>query len=135
MQEISSSYQRVIKLFQTTYLLPTQIAKEIGISRERVRQLLVKAGLPTSREEVCSICNRPTLQGSLCHRHKNPPRRKAATITIICHTCKKERTMLASDVRRSRKVPFFFCSKKCYGIWWGSTYGFKRKERGEIHIS
>ena len=115
--------RRVATLFQTTVMLPTEIARELGISRERVRQLLKREGLPTSRKGLCSVCGNPTRRGTECHRHRKHPHTLQRVI-IECHICGGTREMYLYDYKRPRKLPFFFCSKHCYGKWLAANYGF-----------
>jgi len=48
-------------------------------------------------------------------------------VTLTCRVCGKKFTVNKSDYKvklRIRKIDGFFCSKICYGKWWGKNYGF-----------
>ncbi len=109
------------------------IATPLGITRERVRQILKGHGLPTTHwkpkkpEYVCFNCGTIThRKSSLCspkcrHEYCNP--------LVECYNCgnlfRKRQSYLkrqAIDPRYTKKRDF--CSLKCNGIIIGIEYGF-----------
>lgn len=110
-----------------------RIAEELGISRERVRQLLTKLNLPTSWETepfpTCAQCGiqftyRPGEKSSgLCKDCFMASKRSI----IICFQCRKSFLLRTKDYTyriRVRKYEHTFCSKQCWGAYAGRTYGF-----------
>lgn len=116
---------------------------KIGISKERVRQILKEAGLPTQRfrqQYLCCVCggaildrNRRTNHSPFCshkcfHEYHN--------VVMVCDYCDKtfERrlsSVLAYPCRLNKRNPKLnskgagtFCSKKCHGQWFSKHYGF-----------
>lgn len=110
------------------------IAQAVGVSRERVRQILKRAQLPTrvplktSRvDRVCSHCSAPlqrrpsrNFQYVFCNRQCYSA---AGCATLTCWTCKRPFTRQKSDVtaqshdqRYSGKV---FCGRTCYNLYIG----------------
>jgi len=99
--------------------LAINIAKEIGVSRERVRQILVRLDLPT-RIPVeplnwCCFCVKPIREGRLyCNRicHK-----RAHRVQLVCRACGVPFfvRLAAYRVRSERsKVVGLWCSRVCW---------------------
>ena len=117
----------------------TEIGKEVGLSRERVRQIAVLMGYQTpwktSREvnkSNCKICGnefQSTVGSRLCcskECYKTYHRKKYWT-TINCKKCKKEKKFLKSLIEIGRKP--VFCSKVCQGKWLAEEHGFKSQNK------
>ena len=115
---------------QDSRLTLQQIGVMVGVTRERVRQLLSKAGLQTKacrprRQRFCEVCN------SLC-----PGRRKvycsdecwhrAHWVWVECSACKRLKEVRKSYILRHAKRGYehFFCSKRCLGSRLAANYGF-----------
>jgi hypothetical protein len=108
-----------------------QIAKQIGVSRQRVYQILKEDGLPTagiftSKFPPCPGCGKPR---PWRHRHElcNNCRTKRASVQFSCDTC------LVIFSRQSYRSPFnpnrvtqnhTFCSKRCQGKYLAAHHGF-----------
>lgn len=98
------------------------IANEFGITRERVRQILFKAGVPTKRrqflwknEYFCPKCGEyKTFYARLCRKCSYAERR----ILIPCETCGKLISKVRGDIEQAIKRnpdARFFCSRECMG--------------------
>jgi len=116
-----------------------QIGYKVGVSRERVRQLLNKEGLPTKhhiRQRYCVVCGETiphyNTKGNTCSMKCF---KKLHSVTLICTACGKEFARKVSDIldynarlkhRGTNKSRVgFFCNKKCFGRWLGMMYGCK----------
>ena len=104
------------------------IARELGVSRERVRQLLVELDLPTNtaRKPVycidCGKRRRNSTKTGYCRKCWIKYQYEQSLITLICDSC-------GLSFRRQRKyVDFnyhhYFCNHRCQGRWLGLNYGF-----------
>jgi hypothetical protein len=107
-----------------------EIAKARGLTRERVRQLLRAAGLPTRHfrpSYVCLNCGKVVpghRKQVFCNKqcryeYHNP--------LIECFECgrlfrRKQSQLICPDQEHTH----YFCSRHCNGIWVGKTYGWGR---------
>lgn len=136
------------------------IGDKVGLSRERVRQILTRDGLVTKhvvrQTYYCMNCGKPT---------RNMPRRwrryivdnevfcngtcakEFHTLTLTCSTCGKVFKRPAGEVINAAQHPLhkgglIFCSKVCHGRWLGTHHGrrttthlipfqFKKRERSK----
>lgn len=116
-----------------------QIAAKFGITRERVRQILAKANLPTRHRTpgksyyACNNCGRvfpphgsrsPNIFCSWeCFKLYHQANKFA---TLACDECGKlfklRYTQLSARVKHGQK--HFFCSRSCNGRSVGKNYGF-----------
>lgn len=113
------------------------IARELGVSRERVRQIAKKEGyvmprrvVKMNRNRVCDVCGkkfyskakkkRCSEKCSLIHR------KKAYYTTSQCKWCGKEIEYLRSKKGSGRERKY--CSKKCQGKYIGENYGFSKQK-------
>jgi hypothetical protein len=100
----------------------TEIARQIGVTRERVRQILNELDLPTSFElppRYCPDCGAPILSKQIrcgqCYA-------RAHHITLRCVHCGKVflrlRGQVAREIRRRKHAPQrAFCSRECFDRW------------------
>ena len=99
--------------------LAINIAREVGVSRERVRQILVRLDLPTSfpREPTnwCCFCVKPIREGRLyCNQKCNE---RAHRAQVVCRACGAGFSLrLSAYHARSRrsKVDGLWCSRACW---------------------
>ena len=108
------------------------IAFDLGISRERVRQLLKELGLPTNLQNpkqiyLCRKCGH-TIRASqyksmLCFICKT----KTLYQELTCEVCGKRFPRRNSVVTAAKKRGYehIFCSSECNGSYNGSHYGFQ----------
>ena len=108
-------------------LTSSRIARAVGRSRQRISQVLHKLGLqhnvlPAKVLTVrpCCICGNPVSGNrKFCD--------KCRTVTFTCSICGVKCSIPRHqyDVRlRDRKVADWFCSKRCYGVYFGRHNGF-----------
>ncbi len=104
------------------------IARKVGVSRERVRQLLARSHLRTRVKvsKTCSGCGKRlsynTITG-LCRQCLSAQ----AHITLVCDYCGKEFTRLACMLTYQigkRGYQHVYCNRKCVGKVAGEKYGF-----------
>ena len=110
-----------------------RIAEQFGCTREYVRQILNKAGLPTSLrlpKSLCPQCGEPKRrQANLCPACSH----KKHWVILQCTGCGQTFERRKSNYKRntmeyqhsstfsySGKV---FCNRSCFGRWLGSNYG------------
>ena len=115
----------------------TEIAIEVGISRERVRQILTKLGLPTKVRNPyiprhCRDCGRilsKTTKGVLCFACFNLQRRKETLAELTCFQCRKTfyRSKALHNIKKEKGYKHTFCNRKCLGRWLGLNYGYGKK--------
>ncbi len=113
------------------------IGDKVGVTRERVRQILKRANLPTRHYIIkrhCAKCGVPVAGGvkycAKCHHELHH-------VKLICDTCgimfeRKLSHILAYPSRMNKrnstlnmKQVGIFCTKKCFGKWAGNHFGFK----------
>jgi DNA-directed RNA polymerase subunit RPC12/RpoP len=126
---LTGKKDQVIELRQKRLCSTCQdIATRVGISRERVRQILKRAGLPTLRYRapyLCADCGKPlnriNNKSGLCLEC----RIKSNRVPLICDTCGKLFYRKKAEIMsQSQPHTGFFCSKSCWGTKMGNTYGF-----------
>ena len=112
-----------------------EIGGRFGISRERVRQILKQAGMPTRAyypprpSYSCNYCGKEIKKGLHCNRQC---RHNACNVKIACCECGnlKEyntRRLIRGIAHGLHSTELFFCTKKCQGAWQGKQHGFKKK--------
>ncbi len=108
-----------------------QIGDKIGVTRERVRQILNENRLPTihwKQKYLCIVCgseikerNRKWKHSAFCSVECG---KKYHHPTLICDQCGKAFTRQLSYILRTKNDAGTFCSRQCYGKWLGRNYGF-----------
>jgi hypothetical protein len=106
----------------------SEIAKRVGMSRQRVFQILREEGLPTKH---CVIIKKyQCLECGAVSPHKfcsDECKKKWREIPIICNGCGKlffrDVTQFLHNYRKHNHA--LFCSRNCANRWLGETYGFK----------
>ena len=113
----------------------TEIAARVGVSRERVRQILNHAGVTRFHQDGhsvrCPACGKRTPRGyrcPLCSARRRDARRAAVYMWLTCEVCgvkfQRRRTDQAEKLRRGYKHTF--CANQCKGGFMGHTYGWGR---------
>lgn len=104
-----------------------QLGRAAGVTRERARRVLVKAGLETVRKRSrvsCERCGGPLRSGRkrFCCRACQTA---ATWVDVSCEVCGALFQLKQSHfIRRVRHgQQHFFCSKRCQGTWLGLHYG------------
>jgi len=117
----------------------TEAARRLGITRERVRQLCLQAGITKWQKgrlekKVCPICGKvfkPKLQRTKTCSAKCGNKLMGITNTSpvwverVCESCGK--TFKRRPRNINRNSPGRFCSTRCLFKWIGTTYGFGKK--------
>ena len=102
------------------------IGEDLGLSSERVRQLLKKRGITRASRvyayPICTICNLPNYKIRGKYRQKYRRHQECQSVTLTCpEPCSKVFTVLRSDARlhRERKTAtnVWFFSKSCWNKW------------------
>jgi len=100
-----------------------RIAEILNISRERVRQLLNEAGLPTSFPKQygwCALCGgaMPANRKAYCSKECST---KGKRVTFQCDYCGQDRVLIQSayNAQKRRGYKHMYCSIKCrnWGKW------------------
>ena len=118
-----------------------EVGNHLGVTRERVRQILEKHRITKPRAKKiypskfcidCGIEINHTAKSGRCGScyHKR--------VSLNCFTCEKTfdigrssykaRIHVTGTKRESKRVTPLFCSRRCYGVWFGKNFGFKKKE-------
>lgn len=121
--------QKVRELRSTNLCMNmSEIARKVGISRQRVYQILRKEGLPTKHypkiiQYECAVCG-------IISAHKfcsDKCKKKWQQIPVICTRCGK--LFIRNRHQFLTNYPHFnntlFCSRDCSSKWWAEHYGFK----------
>ena len=132
-----------------------QLGDYFGVSRERIRQLLLKSGLSkpsvfVANRPKCQVCGND-VPVSRKQRHNYicfvcQPKPTARLISCTCGQCGKwfkltvreynARTRIVTSFRVTPRITPLFCNRKCSGVYAGTHYGFiahppKKKYSGE----
>lgn len=121
--------QEVLRLILINPFMPyTAIARSVGITRERVRQILKENGLFTVRngiviEKKCPVCGK-VMSGTKSQLYKNCSTECARAsqgkkVPLVCDNCGKHFIRKSSEVIRSNT---HYCSPECY-----HSFGKKRR--------
>ena len=110
----------------------TEIGLQLGVGRERTRQLLLVEGISIrDRKKVqyeidrmCPTCGgikKPESKVCInCYKSEH-------NVTCVCEVCGEEFVRYKSQaIREGGNFPRF-CSRVCQGTWLGSQHGFKGK--------
>ena len=112
------------------------IAQQVNLTRERVRQVLKKAGLPTRgyvQRYVCLNCGKVKKKNSpYCNKKC---RHEYTHIKVACIQCgvlteHNAKNLLWQIEHKRRSTDKYFCSHQCQGRWLGENYGFQPGYRG-----
>lgn len=108
-----------------------EIGAKYGVTRERVRQVLSRAGKVTSayhQTYLCIQCGKDmgTEEKLFCNKQC---RYDYGHIKIACSYCGKFQEYsikwLIWQIEHGRRSPdLFFCSQYCHGKWLGENHGF-----------
>jgi len=121
--------QKVRELRSTNLCMNmSEIASKVGISRQRVYQILRKEGLPTKHypkiiQYECAVCGTISAHKFCSDKCK----KKWQQIPVICTRCGKLFTrnrhqFLTNYAHFNNNL---FCSRDCSSKWWAEHYGFK----------
>ena len=112
---------KVLEILGENPTLPYSIiADEVGVTRERVRQIAQRNGYPPrkgiSKPKTCPICGREfyTTSNIYCSRGcygKGGQKR----ILLNCHQCGKPMERTPGSMRN--KSGKYFCNRACFGRW------------------
>ena len=128
-REAMTTRERVAALRVADPKLTLQsIGDQVGVTRERVRQLLNEANLPTRavrelKSYPCKYCGEHVASHKKAHRRCGMD---AKTIYVRCHWCEKglrrtPGTLFLDDPAHKGR---YYCNKTCFGRWFGTTHGF-----------
>lgn len=140
MPSIRGRVEAIVEANPNKYL-QIELAREVGVTRERIRQIINEADLrhlldtvSLRRRSFCTECGKPvTKAGQLCIvcYHKKI---KAPQLEFTCDNCGNKFRRNKSEVHRQK---FHFCSKFCQGRYAGRHYGFaahgKTARKGGAH--
>ena len=103
----------------------SEIARLVGISRERVRQILNTQGLlvrSVPRVRPCKVCGKPITHSHAKYYCSRACFHRDHQVLLVCSTCGKHFLIPTSDYTlrlRDKKTNRWYCSKKCQGKWLG----------------
>ena len=119
--------EQLEKAMGSEYKSLQEVGDILGVSRERVRQLINKRGItriprPAKKYPLCDICQKPNLNAH--GENPNAPTRyqthhACTQVTLTCPECNNEFTLRRSDRRVTGQVKQdrIFCSRSCWGSW------------------
>jgi hypothetical protein len=108
-----------------------EIGNKVGVSRERVRQILSRDSLSTKHYSMtyhCNMCGeqiRKDNKSGYCKVCKV----KAHLVPLICDQCgtlfyRPQSDVITAAKRTNGKDSLTFCTKSCQGIYTANHYGF-----------
>ncbi len=117
------------------------IAKSLGRSRERTRQILVKLGLPTDLRsrgwgwDICPVCGgKKRIKAKRC-RHCYFDNLRQFRAQVPCYRCGKLIQIKQSSLKvRLRNCEHTFCSGKCNILWQWESGKLKRRRETLITL-
>lgn len=127
--QISDTTKRAIEIRQKSPCLSSQdIAKKLGVSRERIRQILSRENLPVRRVRTfkykCNHCGKPTNNRLFCSMKCQSDYH---TISLTCDFCGKLFNRKSYAEQRNIRIhnsELIFCTKQCQGSWLANNHGF-----------
>ena len=131
--QLSEKSQKIVKYRKENPCLTlTVIADKFGLTRERIRQIVSRAGIKTrhlsNSSKICPTCNgvksRQSKQCMSCFKREH-------NLDLQCFICegwfKRNQSKVIKRANTTGQV-HFFCSKHCFGTWLGkNNIGKKRK--------
>ena len=123
-------HEKIIDLRQKNPKMTlADIGRIVGLSRERVRQILVRHGLSTKAfrpKPFCPLCGKPSLRALKTSCLECKAKRK--WVYLPCDHCgravKKSRLLRERQMKDPRYTnKRTFCNKACMGQWLGANYG------------
>jgi predicted Zn-ribbon and HTH transcriptional regulator len=126
------NFGKVIELRKSTPCLTLkEVGDKLGVTGERVRQILKKAEMPTYHyfiKRYCSKCGAridKNNQSNLCRKCKIGQNK----VPLVCDQCGNLFYREPRDVlRRSQPHTGYYCSRQCYGKHFGTHYGRGRQK-------
>ena len=112
-----------------------QIGDKVGLTRERVRQLLKVSGLSTAAYRPpppmveCLNCGKPTIHKMFCSSHC---RWDYAHPLVECSECHHLFRRAKSQLSIKKPGEKLFCSQYCLGKYVGREFGFRRHPENRI---
>lgn len=107
------------------------MADELGLSRERVRQICTAHGIqrekPPDKSPTCALCGYPISYGATyCRICWQTERHHAPRLTFACEQCGEKFLRREAEVRSNAKKGILtrWCSKLCMRRWASRKYGF-----------
>lgn len=130
------NYNKAIELRKATPCLTLQeVGDKLGVSRERVRQLLNRAELPTMHYKVTNRCSKCGVEvpksnrSGLCKECKEESHR----VPLICDQCGELFYRGQHQViSQSQPHTGYYCSRQCYGKYFGIHYGRGRQPKDKM---
>jgi len=107
-----------------------RIASELGISRQRVNQVLLEAGIRTKRIAPCRFCKRcgtKLSESNLREFCNDVCKKEYSNVPLICSECdtlfwRRISSMLVypfNEKTSTRNKKYIFCTKQCQGRFLG----------------
>jgi len=131
-----------IQLHPEARMTQSSLAKELGVSHQRVQQIHLLSPIPILRakeELFCSVCGKSMnrkgfldcvgntrIVCSLCLKEKRDSYSANIQKTLICGVCKNSFviTLLEYNHRKKKKqLEDYYCSRRCWGKYVGTHYG------------
>ena len=123
------SSDKIIALRWTNPCLTLQaIGDQVGVSRERVRQILKRTGLPTKHYKqtyTCIVCRNIITHCGNKYFCSQKCRMKYHRIPVECNYCGKIIKRRISEILHySDKIQrnYSYCNRTCFGKWLGYNH-------------
>ena len=130
-QDMINTRRQIQELRKANPCLPAaEIARKLDISRERVRQLLLKTSLPTKLPKkkpiyYCLVCDKPIPRKYrfYCSR---ACQYKDHHVLVACAHCGKLKELGKFDLLGKCKInTHIFCSHSCSSLWFWDHSGLR----------
>lgn len=132
-----STKSKVLEILAEDPDIPySSIGNEVGVSRERVRQIAQQYGFParTGRAKpgkTCPVC------GKVFYKKNNTYcstdcgyKSRQRKVSLNCHQCGKPLERTPGTMRS--KSGYYFCDRVCFGRWTGKNHSTASKTRKQI---
>ena len=121
---IGVTVEQLTDALGTEYKSLQEVGDILGITRERVRQLVNKRGItrvprPSRQYATCDICHKPNISSNPRSDGGHQTHHACTQVLLTCPQCNIEFTIRRSDRRINGQVKQdkIFCSRSCWGSW------------------
>ena len=126
---------KVLEILGENPTLPYSIiGSEVGVTRERVRQIAQQNGYPPRtgilKQKMCPSCRKPFYTRNLYCSPICGYKARQKRMVINCHQCGKPIERTPGNMRS--KSGKYFCNRVCFGKWTGKNHSTAIKDRKPV---
>ncbi len=126
---------KVLEILEENPALPYSIiGNEVGVTRERVRQIAQRNGYPPRngilKQKICPVCGSAFYTRNIYCSPVCGCRARQKRVVVSCHQCGKPIERTPGTMRS--KSGKYFCNRVCFGKWTGKNHSTEMKDRKPI---